>query len=128
MSFFYYNSIFIRAKPHRGMKTYLSYLLQDMKLHLLPQDIIRHIISYSDAVKYRNGKYMNQISKEDERYILLQTIPRICVNCFDDDIYEIRKKITNTSWWIRFDNDKISYNFCYDIENTIYDYHSWIRP
>ena len=46
-----------------------------MSLSNLPYDIIYQISLYIDAVKYRNGTYMYQISKTDERYQLLQKIP-----------------------------------------------------
>ena len=36
-----------------------------------------HILSYTGAIKLRNGKYMGQISPTDERYKLLQTIPKM---------------------------------------------------
>jgi len=42
----------------------------------LPTDIIHHILSYIGTLKYRNGKYMGQISKSDKRYELLLKIPR----------------------------------------------------
>jgi len=43
----------------------------------LPVDIIHHILSYNEVVKLRNGKYMGQISPTDERYELLQKIPKM---------------------------------------------------
>jgi hypothetical protein len=50
-----------------------------MLFSFLPTDIIHHILSYIGKLKYRNGKYMGQISTSDKRYELLLKIPRkIC--------------------------------------------------
>jgi hypothetical protein len=40
----------------------------------LPTDIIHHIIEFDGQMKYRYGKYMNQIPKNDERYSMLHNI------------------------------------------------------
>ena len=46
------------------------------KFAFLPNGIIRHIISYTGATyKKRNGKYIGQIPKNDQRYAKLNTIP-----------------------------------------------------
>ena len=37
----------------------------------LPQEIIHHILEFAGKVKYRHGKYMYQISNDDERYTML---------------------------------------------------------
>jgi len=37
----------------------------------LPNDIIGHIISYDNCLKYRNGKLMDQIPDPDKNYKLL---------------------------------------------------------
>ena len=42
----------------------------------LPNEIIDLIIHYDGRIKLRNGVYMNQISKKDERYQLLSSMSR----------------------------------------------------
>lgn len=46
-----------------------------MLYQLLPQELLNRILEYAGMIKYRNGRYMNQLSKTDHRYALLQTIP-----------------------------------------------------
>lgn len=41
----------------------------------LPDVLIQVIISYSDAIQFRNGKYIDRIDKNDFRYNLLRNIP-----------------------------------------------------
>ncbi len=52
-----------------------------MQLSSLPCDIINKILTYDGSIKYRKGKYINQISKTDKRYELLLNIPRIFHDC-----------------------------------------------
>jgi hypothetical protein len=42
----------------------------------LPEILIHKIINYTDVLSYRNGKYIDRINKKDNRYNLLQKIPR----------------------------------------------------
>ena len=46
------------------------------KFVYLPDEIIHQIINYTDVVVYRHGKYINRINKDDNRYKLLEKIPR----------------------------------------------------
>jgi hypothetical protein len=46
--------------------------------HQFPLEVIIHILEYSNhGVKYRNGKFIDQIDKKDERYYLLYNLPKI---------------------------------------------------
>ena len=42
----------------------------------LPNEVIHKIINYTDVIIYRHGKYINRLTKSDERYTILKTIPR----------------------------------------------------
>ena len=43
----------------------------------LPFEIVHRILEYDGRIKYRHGKYMNQIAQDDDRYQMLQTMPQI---------------------------------------------------
>ena len=75
-----------------------------MLFHLLPQELSNKILEYAGMVKYRNGRYMNQLSKTDCRYNLLQTIPA--------------KKITRKMY---------GWNYFYDIEVVLNASYTLIR-
>jgi hypothetical protein len=44
-------------------------------MNLLPLEIVHRILEYDGRIKYRHGKYMNQIAQDDYRYHLLRKIP-----------------------------------------------------
>lgn len=54
-----------------------------MSLSSLPLEIIHHILSYNNTIKYRNGTYMNQICKNDYRYDLLKKIVPPCIYTYN---------------------------------------------
>lgn len=95
----------------------------------LPEDVIHCILLYNDTIKYRHGKYMNQIRKNDKRYALLLEIPSIIQNEFYEHVYEVKHyykfcyRLTYTSLCVDLENDKIIYSFCYDCEEKpeVYD-------
>ena len=91
----------------------------------LPEDVVHYILSYNDKIKYRNGKYMNQICKNDERYKLLLKIPPI--NLYMIDIYEIIFKSNYTGLYVDLENDKIIYTFIYNFQKNPEIYHLWMR-
>ena len=48
----------------------------------LPLELVNRILEYDGRIKYRYGKYMNQIAQDDDRYEMLLTVPKIetCYN------------------------------------------------
>ena len=46
-------------------------------MNLLPLEIVHRILEYDGRIKYRHGKYMNQIAQDDDRYKMLLTMPII---------------------------------------------------
>ena len=46
-------------------------------MNLLPLEIVHRILEYDGRIKYRHGKYMNQIAQDDDRFQMLQTMPQI---------------------------------------------------
>lgn len=77
----------------------------------LPMDLVYIILSYDgNIIKERNGKYMKQILKTDERYKLLLTIPKKDVSVHKNIItvyIQFSDKIFNL--WVTEYEDTISY-------------------
>ena len=44
-------------------------------MNRFPFEIVHRILEYDGRIKYRHGKYMNQIAQDDYRYHLLRKIP-----------------------------------------------------
>ena len=45
-----------------------------MKLTEVPEELLHIILSYDGRIKYRNGKYVDIIDKNDERYNIISPI------------------------------------------------------
>lgn len=97
-----------------------------MNCSILPQDIIHHILSYNDSIKYRNKKYMNQFHKGDYRYKLLLKIPPIVTENINK-LLMVRYGPTNTLWLATQKADSIYYTFWYDVAEIPGDCCLWIR-
>jgi len=94
--------------------------------HNLPQDIINHILSYNDTIKYRNGKYMGQICNEDYRYEILRKIPRKTRETFysgNFDVYRVNYSNNKQTLVVYIFQDSIAYLYI-NIENGVDSYFS----
>lgn len=45
-----------------------------MKVPYLPKELLNKILEYEGRIKYTNGKYVNIIHKNDERYTLIKPL------------------------------------------------------
>ena len=55
------------------------------KFTMLPDVLIHKIINYTNVITYRNGIYIDRISKDDKRYNILLKIPRP-IKCGPDKV------------------------------------------
>jgi hypothetical protein len=46
-------------------------------MNRFPLEIVHRILEYDGRIKYRHGKYVNQIAPDDDRYKMLKQIPKI---------------------------------------------------
>ena len=82
-----------------------------MLFSYLPTDVVHHILKYTGKIKYRNGKYMNQIVTDDNRYKILQTIPII--------------QPDNSIWYMMLVSCKTNKIYC---RKHIFKYGNWQLP
>ena len=83
----------------------------------LPDFIIQEILSFHgyDIIRYRIGRWMNRISKNDNRKFLLQKLVRP------------QLQISNSSW-SSFSNNRLAYSVKLGKKNGIYRYHLHFHP
>jgi hypothetical protein len=88
---------------------------KNKKLPVLKEDIINYIKTYTGEIKIRNGVYMRQIPKNDERYSMLKKKPLI--KQYRNSTTDNNKK--GFAWWkvndkfmmITIYNNKKKYDF-----------------
>ena len=98
-------------------------------MNTLPLDIVKHILAFEGKFVIRHGNIIqiNKISKNDERYPLLQTIqPKS--NCVGDPLIRVYISInTNKTLYITYRNYTITVSslfYCeYDDEYDVINVH-----
>ena len=63
-------------------------------MNMFPLEIVHRILEYDGRIKYRHGKYVNQIAPDDDRYKMLKQIPKIRLHkhVFYTTIYSFDKQ------------------------------------
>ena len=59
------------------VNSYKHFVIYYSVMNRFPFEIVHHILEYDGRIKYRNGKYINQIAPDDNRYNMLQSMPQI---------------------------------------------------
>jgi hypothetical protein len=89
----------------------------------LPIDIINTILLYNGTIKLRNGKYMNQIQKNDPRYDLLKKIPEFySYNGFTYTFCEAQlSKIVSLKKTVSNDDSSITVDYHKEVQEGLMD-------
>jgi len=81
---------------------------------MLPTELVHRILEYDGRIKYRHGKYMNQIAQDDYRYHLLRKISVFQRDeLYSGNLYVYRMNYNN------YDNENQHMMNVYVFENSI---------
>jgi hypothetical protein len=92
----------------------------------LPQDVVTVLQLFTGEIKERNGKYMNQIPKDDARYKLLKRRPKIIL--LSNTHFDERKNSYGFTWFKTKDRTKhitisVYYNSWLEIPGLVREFH-----
>ena len=89
-------------------------------MNLLPLEIVHRILEYDGRMKYRHGKYMNQIAQDDDRYKMLLTMP--IIEPYPNYLQHGYLMIVDTSNKIYCEKKSFVYSFLLWRKSTSYSY------
>lgn len=69
-------------------------------MNQLPMDTVNIILEFSGYHKNRNGRFMRQIAKHDERYQMIKQIPPVLKYMYDNHRYYIMLHVRDQRWLI----------------------------
>lgn len=66
-------------------------------MNTFPIEIVARILDFGTSIRYRNGKFMDQINKEDDRYKILENLSPITTIYFNDRPWRYIRYLGNYS-------------------------------
>jgi hypothetical protein len=90
-----------------------------MSFPYIPKELLHIILDYDGRIKFRKGKYMNQIQKKDDRYDIIRNIINKKLEILEKIIL-IDRRNNDFYFEVRFDSEKIM-GLCYDYHWTYRD-------
>ncbi len=86
-----------------------------MVVSYIPKELLNKILEYDGRIKYKNGKYINVIHKNDERYNIIKPIINKKLL-----ILKTAKK-SNDDFYFTFEFDAIKKGLCYFLHFDIFE-------